>query len=228
VTYVSDRKQLDEERAAGWPAGVNHGRPRDASRDVVILDTALRLLVEVGYDQLSIELVAAEAGVGKSTIYRRFSGKAALVAAAVDRRRAQTPPDVRADDSRDALLATLRWLARQIAEQELGLLDATFAGMRNDPELAAQMRRIRHRDQSAMTSNLSPETAELFVELAPALIVYRLLVLGEPCDQRFLEHLADDILLPLIPRSPRTATGPARPASPPAEDRSPATTKDMT
>lgn len=208
---MSGRKQRDEERAVGWrPAGVNHGRPRDASRDVVILDTALRLLVEVGYEQLSIELVAAQAGVGKSTIYRRFSGKAALVAAAVDRRRARTPPNVRADDPRDALLETLQWLARQIAEQELGLLDATFAGMRNDPELAAQMQRIRHRDESAMSSNLRPEAAGLFVELAPALIVYRLLVLGEPCDTPFFEHLTDDVLLPLILRSPGTAPGSAR------------------
>lgn len=47
------------------------GRPRDASRDVVIEKAAIELLREVGYERLSIEAVAARAQVSKSTIYRR-------------------------------------------------------------------------------------------------------------------------------------------------------------
>ncbi|WP_245633754.1 TetR/AcrR family transcriptional regulator [Amycolatopsis jejuensis] len=174
---------------------------------MAILDATLKLLVEVGYDQLSIESIATEAGVGKPTVYRRHTGKAALVAAAVEHRAASVPPAVRTDDLRQALLQTVEWLAAQIAVQEIGLLGALFAGMRSDPELAAEMRRILRRDEAVMTErpfggaqgeNLVPGAAALFAEIAPALIVHRLVVVGEPSDRNFVKHIVDDILLPLL------------------------------
>ncbi|MGW4522810.1 TetR/AcrR family transcriptional regulator [Amycolatopsis sp. NPDC004378] len=185
------------------------GRPRDAGRDVVIFDATLELLTRSGYDRLSIEAVAAEAGVGKATIYRRYAGKADLVAAAVDARAGATPPAAGAADLRGALLETVGWLAREIAGQEVALLGALFAGMRGDPALAAAMRRILRRDQAAMTArpladgHLDPRGAALFAELAPAVVVHRLVVTGEPCDGPFLEHLVDDVLLPLLRKETR-------------------------
>ncbi|GAA4503693.1 TetR/AcrR family transcriptional regulator [Actinoallomurus oryzae] len=187
------------------------GRPRDAGRDVAILEATLLVLTEVGYDRLTIDAVAARAGVGKPTVYRRYPGKAALVAAAVEHRVPGTPPATPPGDLRAALLLTVRWLADQIAEQEIGLLGALFTGMRNDPGLAAEMRRILRRDEAAMTEEpfrsavesgewLVPGAAELFAEIAPAVIVHRLIFAGRPCDQPFLEHLVDDVLLPLLQR----------------------------
>jgi len=185
------------------------GRPRDARRDVAILEATLSLLTELGYEQLSIEAVAGRSGVAKTTIYRRYRDKADLVAAAVDYRSHATPPSPAAVDLRENLLALAGWLARQIAEQEIGLLGALFAGMRGDPRLAEEMRRILRRDEAAMTDEpfrkaigdgerLTPRAAELFAEIAPAVIVHRVVVAGEPCDERFVEHLVDDILLPLL------------------------------
>ncbi|MFI5429336.1 helix-turn-helix domain-containing protein [Aeromicrobium sp. UC242_57] len=55
------------------------GRPRDPSRDEVIIDAAIDVLVREGYDRLSMEGVATAAGVGKATVYRRWSSKAELV-----------------------------------------------------------------------------------------------------------------------------------------------------
>lgn len=59
------------------------GRPRSAAADRRILDAALRLLLEHGYAGFSLEGVAAAAGVGKPTIYRRYRDKRELAAAAV-------------------------------------------------------------------------------------------------------------------------------------------------
>jgi AcrR family transcriptional regulator len=59
------------------------GRPRDPAIDRAILDAALRLLAEQGYDGMSLEAVAGAAGVGKTTIYRRYPGKRELVVAAI-------------------------------------------------------------------------------------------------------------------------------------------------
>jgi AcrR family transcriptional regulator len=55
------------------------GRPRDPSRDGVIRAAILHLLAEVGYGALTMDAVAAEAGVGKATIYRRWRTKQDLV-----------------------------------------------------------------------------------------------------------------------------------------------------
>jgi len=68
-----------------FPGGAR-GQPRDAPRDPAIMMATRDLLVEVGYDQLSIESVATQAGVGKATIYRCFASKVELVVAAVDER----------------------------------------------------------------------------------------------------------------------------------------------
>jgi AcrR family transcriptional regulator len=55
------------------------GRPRDARADGAILDATLRLVGSVGLGGLTMDAVAATAGVSKATIYRRWASKEALV-----------------------------------------------------------------------------------------------------------------------------------------------------
>src|ERR1700752_4704934 len=62
------------------------GRPRDEGREQAILDAAIDLVAEIGYDAMSIEAVATRARSSKATIYRRWPGKAELVAEAMRRR----------------------------------------------------------------------------------------------------------------------------------------------
>jgi len=56
------------------------GAPRSEAARVAILDATAALFAERGYDHLSIEGIAARAGVGKQTVYRWWSGKSALIA----------------------------------------------------------------------------------------------------------------------------------------------------
>jgi len=60
------------------------GRPRSARSHQAILQATLELLAEVGFEAMSIEAISARAGVGKTTIYRRYSGKEELVADAIE------------------------------------------------------------------------------------------------------------------------------------------------
>lgn len=60
------------------------GRPRSAQSHQAMLQAALELLAEVGLEAMSIEAIAARAGVGKTTIYRRYNGKEELVADAIE------------------------------------------------------------------------------------------------------------------------------------------------
>jgi AcrR family transcriptional regulator len=59
------------------------GRPRDSRLDHAILNATRELVTTGSYAELSMESVAARAGVGKKTLYRRWSSKAPLVADAV-------------------------------------------------------------------------------------------------------------------------------------------------
>ena len=61
------------------------GRKRDDARDEVILDAALAVLAEQGYEGMTIDMVAAQAGMARATVYRRWATKADLVLEAVSR-----------------------------------------------------------------------------------------------------------------------------------------------
>lgn len=63
---------------------MTRGRPRDPALDAAILAAALRLFLAHGIDGMSIEQVAKRAGVGKPTVYRRWSTKELLVADAIE------------------------------------------------------------------------------------------------------------------------------------------------
>ena len=77
--------------------GARRGPARSETARLAILDATARLVVERGYEQLSIEGIAADAGVGKQTIYRWWASKAAVVAESLFERRLLAvqfaPPD---------------------------------------------------------------------------------------------------------------------------------------
>lgn len=60
------------------------GRPRSTKSHQAILKATLEVLTEVGFERMSIEAIASRAGVGKTTIYRRYETKAELVADAIE------------------------------------------------------------------------------------------------------------------------------------------------
>ncbi|NJM71456.1 MAG: TetR/AcrR family transcriptional regulator [Scytonema sp. RU_4_4] len=60
------------------------GRPRSAQSHQAILQSTLDLLAQVGYERVSIDAIATHAGVGKTTIYRRYRSKEELVADAIE------------------------------------------------------------------------------------------------------------------------------------------------
>jgi AcrR family transcriptional regulator len=60
------------------------GRPRSHQSHQAMLQATLELLAEVGFDAMSIDGISARAGVGKTTIYRRYASKEELVADAIE------------------------------------------------------------------------------------------------------------------------------------------------
>jgi AcrR family transcriptional regulator len=75
----------------------------DPEADRLILDTAKRLLHEQGYDRLTMDAVANQAGVARTTVYRRYRDKAELVSAAIDTLRDPTKRPNSGDARRDLI-----------------------------------------------------------------------------------------------------------------------------
>ena len=79
------------------PAPARRGRPRSPEVDAAILDAALRLLAAEGYARMTVDGVAAEAGVSKAAIYLRYRSKADLATAALARLRESGRPEPTGD-----------------------------------------------------------------------------------------------------------------------------------
>lgn len=122
------------------PAGRRAGRPRSPAVDAAIVDAAIHLLSTDGYARMSMDGVAARAGVSKATIYLRYAGKADLATAALAHLRESGRPaatgDLRAD-----LVAQLRQ-ARRNAERVrvMALIGTCLTEERHMPELLALFR----------------------------------------------------------------------------------------
>lgn len=77
------------------------GRPRSRAAEEAILKAALALFLDHGVEGASIERIAKQAGVGKTTIYRRWSSKEELLAQAIGRVREDAERDMGVTDFRD-------------------------------------------------------------------------------------------------------------------------------
>jgi AcrR family transcriptional regulator len=97
------------------PAHRRPGRPRSERAEHAIIEAALALFAESGVDGLCIERVAARAGVGKATIYRRWPGKEDLLLDALAA--LKTPlPSPRGQSVREDLIALLEAMAADSAD----------------------------------------------------------------------------------------------------------------
>ena len=189
---------------------------RGAVREDAILRATLELLAESGYDQLTIDAVAARARCSKATIYRRWPGKAALVSTAVRRHAGQ--PAAAAPDTgslRSDLLAALEAMRSGLSGQDAALILGLLSAMHRDPELAGAVReQVLDAKRQVFGAVIARAAARgqvraaadgaLLAEISSAVLLSRLLVTGEPLDDAFTQHLVDAVLLPALERpSPR-------------------------
>jgi AcrR family transcriptional regulator len=113
------------------------GRPRDARRDAAILDATLAILQDIGYAGLTIEGVAAQAGVGRPTIYRRWPSKPALVVAALVASAELAVPAADTGTLRGDLLEVVRHQIELMnAPQSRRITAGLVADLASDPELS--------------------------------------------------------------------------------------------
>jgi AcrR family transcriptional regulator len=185
------------------------GRPRDPSRDGVIRAAILSLLAEVGYGALTMDAVAAEAGVGKATIYRRWRTKEDLVADTIaEISRAEiTPADT------GSLEGDLREMLHTVVAAVNGPMGAAtqalLSTVPHNPALAAAFREGPAGVWSQAFRQIF-ERAESRGELRPGLsgtvaaeaitapIVQRWLINGRPVTDEYADEVLEQVVMPLL------------------------------
>jgi AcrR family transcriptional regulator len=173
------------------------------------LDAALELVVEVGYDRLSMDALAERARASKATIYRHWSGKAEVVAEAVRCRQCHQLSSPDTGSLRGDLLVMLDEIGTSLAAEDGAVVAGVLWAARSDPVLAGLMRAqaaegkqaIARRivDQAVARGEIPPGAdPQTITEVVPAMVFMRLLITGEPIDAAFFEHVVDDIVVPVL------------------------------
>lgn len=193
------------------------GRPRDPDVDAAILEAAVRLLAEMGYQDMSIAAIASTAGVGRPAVYRRYRTKADVVVAAILHITAGPEPELPSDPQRALRVLLGMASGALITPGGMAVLGSLLAEQRHDPELLAAFqgrifeprRAIIHRvvRQGIERGEIAP-TADR--EAIDSLLFGALLaraILGEPVDEAWIERVIDQlwrgIAAPAVAESPR-------------------------
>jgi len=132
------------DRVAGIPRAANPTRRSEAARHAILL-AAFELVGEVGYDRLTIEGIAARAGVGKQTIYRWWPSKGVVLFDAFLAVSADEQGDVSLPDTGDLeadLKVVLRATVAELVDPRYDRpMRALAAAMLGDPDLRAEYER---------------------------------------------------------------------------------------
>lgn len=196
--------------ASASPLGTHErpiGRPRSADADEAILAAARELLAERGWEGMTLGDVAARAGVAKTTLYRRWSGKADLVVDAMAQLFAELRP-VDAGSVRADAEATIRELITLLArpETQCAILALAEHAVR-DPKLRDAVReKIIEQSREIVRTAAARAAArgersgkiddpDLMFDIIAGTMIHRMLIGGEPVDDDYLQRFLD-VLLP--------------------------------
>lgn len=208
------RNPSDQVERPNADAATSRPGGRTARTGRAVMDATVAELGEVGYAALRIESVAERAGVNKTTIYRRWGDKAALVAAAFVERQGEASPPVDTGDLREDLAAFLREVRRAFDSPWItALIRETGPRSTGDngihevldkiwPARFALSRAIFTR--AIARGDLPPHAdPDFLVEAAAGPLYFRWLFLGRELTDDFLARTADLVI--------RGAAAPAAP-----------------
>jgi len=186
------------------------GRKRDHTRDPEILDAALEVLAETGYDGMTIDMVAARAKAGKATLYRRWASKGELVIDAVACMKKVDPEQIPDTGTlRGDLVAMIKPHSIEDGEKKLRVMAGLTSMISRNPELAdaayaaiveprASVNRLLLRraiDRDEIPADTDVEALAL---VSQAMAMHRVLIQRKPVDREFLLSIIDGIVMPVL------------------------------
>lgn len=200
------------------------GRKRDHSRDAKILEATLEVLAEVGAAHLTMDMVAARAGAGKATIYRRWTSKTEMVIDAVEHMKRNQVDFEHLPDTgtlRGDLLGLFKPPSLEEGKRKLKIMTGLASLLSQDQALAdaantavvqpwaeahiALMQRAFERGEISADADLGTLS-----QVIPSMAAFRTLVQRKPIDLDFLVSMVDGVIMPALRRQlsevPRDAT----------------------
>jgi AcrR family transcriptional regulator len=185
------------------------GRPRSEPARRAVLDAAMRLVARDGYQAVTIKGIAEEAGVGRQTVYRWWSGKGAILLEAITEFAWQTAhPEPTADAVHDL---------RQVLRGSFGLspiagpvISGLMADATHDPEFLAKLQHdllarrralVRETLERAQRNGQVGAGAEitLVTDMIWGTMWYRILSRHAPVDEALADELTEAVLRLLGP-----------------------------
>ncbi len=188
------------------------GRKRDPERDAAILNAAIDVLAESGYDGMTMDMVASRAKAGKATVYRRWSSKAELILDAVSHlKRGQINLESLPDTGtlRGDLLALFKPDSADEAERKMRVMAGLASVLLQNPQLAEagnaaivepwavvnRLLMVRSLERGEISASADIDAA---CQVLPSMAAYRALVQRRPFDLQFLTTMIDGVLLPAL------------------------------
>ncbi|MGZ4476481.1 MAG: TetR/AcrR family transcriptional regulator [Nocardioides sp.] len=183
-------------------------RPRiEGDREQEILQTALTILGEVGYDRLTMDAVAARAKASKATLYRRWSTKAKLVIDALHATKDHGPIPEDTGSLRGDLQAAFCGLGGLTDPEMVATMGSVITAISRDAEFAREFReqfiagkvelsRIIW-DRAAARGELRPDLdIDLISHAMPGVVLHRVFMLGETATEDLVTRVIDQIVIP--------------------------------
>ncbi|MCX4977497.1 TetR/AcrR family transcriptional regulator [Streptomyces sp. NBC_00620] len=198
-------------------AAPQRGRPRSEKAREAILDAAAELLLERGLSAVSMDTVAARAGVSKATIYRWWPTKETLAADALYHEWADVPPARDTRSLRGDLRSLLRPWVRLADRRPYGrVIAALLTQAQTDPQFAEEYRTrfVEPRREQARAifqraierGEISADTKiEVVLDLLYGPVYHRLLHGHAPLSDRFVCDVIDAVLDGVAPPRPPAA-----------------------
>jgi AcrR family transcriptional regulator len=191
-------------RATIDAAAPRRGRRLSQDRSDDILGAVVELLHEAGYDQLRVQDVADRAGVGLSTIYRRWPTKQDLVRAGLECGADEKFVDT--GDPRADFRTILTRLAADVNGDGAQTMLGFMASMRSDPDVAEVFRctviaRLNGHLRALLAAELGDDHPDLDLRAAagPAILIYQAAVCGQPIDAEATAARLTDLLFTAAP-----------------------------
>ncbi|MGI9158044.1 MAG: TetR/AcrR family transcriptional regulator [Marmoricola sp.] len=184
-------------------------RPRiEGDREDEILDATLSLLLDVGYDRLTMDAVAKQAHASKATLYRRWETKTSLIVDTLLRAKGAPHMDLPDTGTLRGDLVAL-FCGGHTGQAGTKVLGAVVTALTNDPDFAEEFREkfiapkvlvsqqvyARAMERGEIRDDLD---LEVIVPAMAGILMHRAFVLGQPTTDDTVRRVVDHVILPAV------------------------------
>lgn len=181
-------------------AAAKGGRPRCEATHRKVLNTAMELVYELGFKAVSVEAIAAKSGVAKTTIYRRWPNKAAVIMDAFMMRVGSGTLFSQSETILESIRLQMRAMAKVFRGKDGDLMRGLLAEAQFDPDLAAAFQERWTLPRRAMAREVFQEAikrgeirknidVEAVIDMMYAPLYYRLQMRTGPLNMAYADEI---------------------------------------